>query len=119
MGRRIYIDNAYGDSPPPLVFGVRLSNKRQELSGTFLAVRGRPEEPEKKTEQWMEVFMSFLLLAGCTVATVHALRHVLGGCVFHEFCTFQDCLLVILASFCGSGSSRAAGGQQEAHPDAK
>ena len=43
-----YIDNAYGDSPPPLVFGVRLSNKRQELSGTFLAVRGRPEEPERK-----------------------------------------------------------------------
>jgi hypothetical protein len=32
----------------PSFFGVRLSNKRQELSGTFLAVRGRPEEPEKK-----------------------------------------------------------------------
>ena len=85
-----YIANAYGDSPPPLVFGVWLSNKRQELSGTFLAVRGRPEEPEKKTEQWMEVFMTFLLLAGCTVVTLDALRHVLGGCVFYEFGMCQE-----------------------------
>ena len=37
----------------------------------------------------MEVFMTFLLLAGCTVVTVDALRHVLGGCVFYEFCVFQ------------------------------
>ena len=38
---------------------------------------------QKKTEQWMEVFMTFLLLAGCTVVNVDALRHVLGGCVFY------------------------------------
>ncbi len=86
----IYIDNAYGDSPPPLVLGVRLSNKRQKLSGTFLAVRGRPEEPDKQKKQWMEVFMTVLLLAGCTVVTVDALRHVLGGCVFYEFGMFQE-----------------------------
>ena len=67
----------------------------------------------------MEVFMTFLLLAGCTVVNVDALRHVLGGCVFYEFCVFQDSFFVILVSFCGSGSSRAAGGRQEAHPDAK
>ncbi len=45
---------------------------------------------QKKTEQWMEVFMTFLLLAGCTVATLDAPRHVLGGGVFYEFGMFQD-----------------------------
>ena len=44
----------------------------------------------KKTERWMEVFMTFLLLAGGTVVTLDALRHVLGGCVFYEFGMFQD-----------------------------
>jgi hypothetical protein len=48
-GGGYYIDNAYGDSPPPHVFwGLERHNKRQELSATFLDVRGRPEEPEKK-----------------------------------------------------------------------
>ena len=74
----------------PLAFGVWLSNKRQELSGPFLAVRGRAEEPEQGTEQWMEAFMTFLLLAGGTVVTPNALRHVLGGSVFYEFGMFQD-----------------------------
>ena len=48
------------------------------------------QRKHKKTEQWMEVFMTFLLLAGCTVVTLDALRHVLGGCVFYEFGMFQD-----------------------------
>ena len=44
---------------------------------------------QTKKEQWMEVFMTCLLLAGCTVVTLAALRHVLGGCVFYEFGLFQ------------------------------
>ena len=63
--------------------------------------------------------MKFLLLAGCTVVTLDALRHVPGGCVFYEFGMFQEFRLVVLGRFCGSGTSRAAGGRQEAHPDAK
>ncbi len=55
--------------------------------------------------------MTFLLLAGCTVVTLDALRHVLGGCVFYECGMFQDCFLLILPRFCGSGTSRAAGGR--------
>jgi hypothetical protein len=38
----IYIDNAYGDSPPPHFFGdLERHNERQELSAMFLDVRGR------------------------------------------------------------------------------
>ena len=47
----IHIDTAYGDSPPPHVFwDLERHNKRQELSATFLDVRGRPEEPETKKQ---------------------------------------------------------------------
>ena len=42
----------------------------------------------------MEVFMTFSPLAGCTVVTLDALRHVLGGCVFYGFGMFQDCFVV-------------------------
>ena len=66
----------------------------------------------------MDVFMTFLLLVGCTVVTNDALRHFLGGCICYEFGVFLN-ENKIPGSFCGSGSSRAAGGRQEAHLDAK
>ena len=44
-----FIDNAYSDSPPPHVFLASGEAKEgEELSATFLDVRGRPEEPEQK-----------------------------------------------------------------------
>ena len=49
----------------------------------FLAVLGRPEEPEKRTEPGSEVLMAFLQLVGRPAVTVDALRHVLGRCAFH------------------------------------
>ena len=63
--------------------------------------------------------MTFLLLGGCTAVTLDAPRRVLGGCVFYEMGMLQDRFFVILVRFCGSGTSRAAGGRQEAHPDAQ
>ena len=42
-----------------------------------------------KTDQWMEVLMTFLLLAGCNVATADALRHVHGRYILYELCVFQ------------------------------
>ena len=90
-------------------------NKRQELSGTFLAVRGRTEKPDKQ-EHRMEVFITLLPLAGCTLVAVDALMHVLGGCILYEFFMLQARFLTLLASFCRSGSARDAGGWQEARP---
>ena len=56
-----FVYSAHSDSRQPLVLGVQLSKKRQEWSGTFLVVRGRPEEQEEHTtEQWMEVFITFV-----------------------------------------------------------
>jgi hypothetical protein len=85
-----YIDNAYGDSPPPhVVWDLAKGSEGGDVCHVF-GCAWQTRGSRKKTEQWMEVFMTFLLLAGCTVVTLDALRHVLGGCVFYEFGMFQE-----------------------------
>ena len=74
----------------PMFFGVWRGTIRGKscLPRFWMCVADRRNQ-KQKAEQWMEVFMTFLLLAGCTVVTVDALRHVIGGCVFYKFCMFQ------------------------------
>ena len=77
------IDNAYGDSPPPHVFCTWRKSQGEEMSATFLDVRGRPcallivlvgvgepGEPEKKRAR------------GRSCLALDLLRHGLAGYVF-------------------------------------
>ena len=86
----------------------------------FLIVHGRPEESEEhKTEQWMDNYMIFAILAGCTVVSLDALRHVLAGFFFvFSLAPYRRDFLVILARL-WIWDPRATGGRQEAHPGAK
>ena len=92
----------------------------EEISATFLDVRGRPGavvivlggvgeqgKPERKRAR------------SRSCLALDLLRHGLGGNVFYECLLFQECVFMVLASFYGSGPSWVAGGRQEAYQDAK